>query len=94
MTQEGGAGGLMVFLYAGGDMFFYAHLQSFTVDDGASVSQGQQVGTVGSSGNVDARVHQLGNVSDGWQLVLLQVRIQHDAAGRVDHPVLRETEAS
>lgn len=52
--DEGGAGGLMIFLSAGGDTFMYAHLDSFTVADGTYAAAGQQIGTVGSSGNVDA----------------------------------------
>jgi murein DD-endopeptidase MepM/ murein hydrolase activator NlpD len=52
--QSGGAGGNMVFLYGGGDYFMYAHLDSFTVDDGQSVSAGQQLGTVGDTGDATA----------------------------------------
>ena len=52
-VQEGGAGGRMIFLYAGSDTYMYAHLDTWTVADGQSVVAGQQIGTVGSSGNVD-----------------------------------------
>ena len=54
-VQEGGGGGKMVFLRGtNGDTYMYAHLDTWTMSDGQTVSAGQQIGTVGTSGNVDA----------------------------------------
>ena len=47
-------GGHMLYLSGGGDTFIYMHLESYSVGDGAHVSQGQQVGTVGMTGNATA----------------------------------------
>lgn len=50
-VQSGGAGGNMLYLAGSdGNVYFYAHLQSFVVSSG-SVSQGQLVATTGSTGN-------------------------------------------
>jgi murein DD-endopeptidase MepM/ murein hydrolase activator NlpD len=50
---NGNLSGLAIWLRAGnGDLFFYAHLESFAdVSDGQSVSEGEVIGYNGSSGN-------------------------------------------
>jgi murein DD-endopeptidase MepM/ murein hydrolase activator NlpD len=53
---NGNLSGLAIWLRAdNGDLFFYAHLESFgDVSDGQSVSEGQVIGYNGSSGNAPA----------------------------------------
>jgi hypothetical protein len=48
--EAGGAGNYIVIQHGGGWKTYYFHLQSFSVSDGAYVSQGQEVGRVGSTG--------------------------------------------
>ncbi|HEV7372600.1 LysM peptidoglycan-binding domain-containing M23 family metallopeptidase [Arenibaculum sp.] len=47
-----GFGNLLLIRHADGWMTAYAHLQQMQVERGARVSRGQQIGTVGSTGNV------------------------------------------
>jgi murein DD-endopeptidase MepM/ murein hydrolase activator NlpD len=54
LDEDPGGGGHMLYLSAGGDMFIYMHLDTYSVGDGEYVSQGQQVGTVGMTGNATA----------------------------------------
>ena len=52
MNRSGGAYGLHVVVqHSGGVYTLYAHLSAITVSVGQSVSAGQQVGRVGSTGN-------------------------------------------
>jgi hypothetical protein len=48
--EAGGAGNYIVVQHGGGWKTYYFHLQSFSVSDGQQVSQGQEVGRVGSTG--------------------------------------------
>ncbi len=55
IQSPGRSAGLWAILRASnGDQFWYMHLDSHTVADGARVSAGQQVGTNGSTGNATA----------------------------------------
>lgn len=49
--QPSGAGNYIVIDHGGGWQTYYFHLDTFSVASGQSVSQGQQVGTTGSTGN-------------------------------------------
>lgn len=48
---NGGYGNLIVISHPNGMQTYYAHLNSFLVQNGASVTQGQQIGTIGNTGN-------------------------------------------
>ncbi len=48
--EAGGAGNYIVIDHWGGWTTYYFHLQSFSVDDGAWVEQGDEVGRIGSTG--------------------------------------------
>lgn len=48
--EAGGAGNYIVIDHSGGWTTYYFHLQSFIVGDGATVSQGDPIGVVGSTG--------------------------------------------
>jgi len=48
--EDGGAGNYIVVTHGGGWKTYYFHLQAFSVPDGASVTQGQEVGRVGTTG--------------------------------------------
>ncbi|MEV6414434.1 M23 family metallopeptidase [Kribbella sp. NPDC051718] len=50
-SQPSGAGNYIVIDHGGGWTTYYFHLSSFSVGNGAQVSQGQQVGVTGSTGN-------------------------------------------
>lgn len=50
--EDGGAGNYIVIDHGDGWQTYYFHLDAFSVDDGAQVAQGQQVGTTGATGNV------------------------------------------
>jgi len=55
--KENGLGGKTIWLTSGsGDEYYYAHLDSYAsgLSTGQSVSEGQIIGTVGSSGNASA----------------------------------------
>ncbi|MFO7960391.1 MAG: M23 family metallopeptidase, partial [Nitriliruptoraceae bacterium] len=55
IKSPGASAGLWAILRAdNGDHFWYLHLNSHTVSNGARVSAGQQVGTNGSTGNAVA----------------------------------------
>ncbi len=49
-----GMGNLVIIQHSGGWMTVYAHMDSMNVRRGARVSMGQKIGTVGSTGKVDA----------------------------------------
>ncbi|MEO3847323.1 peptidoglycan DD-metalloendopeptidase family protein [Streptomyces sp. B8F3] len=56
--QAGGAGNYIVIDHGGGWKTYYFHLASFSVANGASVAQGQQIGVTGSTGNSSgAHIH-------------------------------------
>ncbi|MBE1485752.1 hypothetical protein H4W31_001390 [Plantactinospora soyae] len=56
--QAGGAGNYIVITHGGGWTTYYFHLAAFSVADGATVGQGQQIGTTGSTGNsTGAHIH-------------------------------------
>ncbi|HCT77822.1 MAG TPA: peptidase M23 [Micromonosporaceae bacterium] len=50
--QAGGAGNYIVIEHGGGWKTYYFHLSAFSVGHGAGVSQGQQIGLTGATGNV------------------------------------------
>jgi len=52
--RGGSAGNWAILRGSNGDHYWYLHLNSHTVSDGARVSAGQQVGTNGSTGNASA----------------------------------------
>ena len=55
IQRSGRSAGLWAILRgSNGDQYWYLHLNSHTVSDGARVSAGQQVGTNGSTGNASA----------------------------------------
>ncbi|NGN66925.1 M23 family metallopeptidase [Streptomyces sp. A7024] len=57
-SQPSGAGNYIVIDHGGGWKTFYFHLASFSVADGSAVSQGQPIGTTGSTGNSSgAHIH-------------------------------------
>ncbi|MET9920739.1 M23 family metallopeptidase [Streptomyces sp. NPDC006435] len=57
-SQPSGAGNYIVIDHGGGWQTYYFHLSSYSVGDGASVAQGQQIGTTGSTGNSSgAHIH-------------------------------------
>jgi murein DD-endopeptidase MepM/ murein hydrolase activator NlpD len=49
--QAGGAGNYIVIDHGGGWKTYYFHLAAYSVAKGQAVSQGQQIGTTGSTGN-------------------------------------------
>lgn len=50
--REGGNGGKQLYLRAAdGRLFYYAHLEDWSVEEYTAVRAGQQLGTVGDSGN-------------------------------------------
>ncbi|MCC5950363.1 MAG: M23 family metallopeptidase, partial [Nitriliruptoraceae bacterium] len=49
--RQGGYGNLLLIDHGGGLVTAYAHLSSFAVGTGSSVSRGQTVGAVGMTGN-------------------------------------------
>nr|WP_240965347.1 M23 family metallopeptidase [Streptomyces zingiberis] len=57
-SQPSGAGNYIVIDHGGGWKTYYFHLAAYSVANGASVSQGQQIGTTGSTGNsTGAHIH-------------------------------------
>ncbi|WP_392671344.1 M23 family metallopeptidase [Streptomyces sp. LN785] len=57
-SQPSGAGNYIAIDHGGGWQTYYFHLASYSVADGASVSQGQQIGVTGSTGNsTGAHIH-------------------------------------
>lgn len=58
-------GNLLRIQHADGRLSFYAHLNSFSVSAGSSVSQGQAVGIAGTTGN-STGVHLHFEVRQGW----------------------------
>ncbi len=57
-NQPGGAGQYIVIDHGGGWKTYYFHLASYSVANGQAVSQGQQIGTTGSTGNSSgAHIH-------------------------------------
>jgi murein DD-endopeptidase MepM/ murein hydrolase activator NlpD len=57
-SQPSGAGNYIVIDHGGGWKTYYFHLQAYSVPSGASVAQGQQIGTTGSTGNSSgAHIH-------------------------------------
>ncbi|WP_432058287.1 M23 family metallopeptidase [Streptomyces sp. bgisy022] len=56
--QANGAGNYITIDHGGGWQTYYFHLNAFSVASGAHVSQGQQIGTTGSTGNSSgAHIH-------------------------------------
>lgn len=51
------AGYWLILRGSGGDHYWYLHLQSFTVSDGARVSAGTQIATNGDTGNARGTPH-------------------------------------
>ncbi len=52
MEKRGGAGGIMLWLDGdNGNVYFYAHLNSYAVSTGARVNAGQTIAYVGDTGN-------------------------------------------
>lgn len=57
-SQPSGAGNYIVIDHGSGWKTYYFHLSSYSVASGASVSQGQQIGVTGSTGNsTGAHIH-------------------------------------
>ncbi|WP_078843303.1 M23 family metallopeptidase [Streptomyces albus] len=57
-SQPSGAGNYIVIDHGGGWKTYYFHLASYSVANGASVGQGRQIGTTGSTGNSSgAHIH-------------------------------------
>ncbi|WP_059007811.1 M23 family metallopeptidase [Streptomyces specialis] len=57
-NQPGGAGQYIVIDHGGGWQTYYFHLAAYSVANGQSVAQGQQIGTTGSTGNSSgAHIH-------------------------------------
>ncbi|RZD86444.1 peptidoglycan DD-metalloendopeptidase family protein [Streptomyces albidoflavus] len=57
-SQPSGAGNYISIDHGGGWTTYYFHLNAFSVPSGASVAQGQQIGTTGSTGNSSgAHIH-------------------------------------
>ncbi len=59
--QSSSLGGITAYLYSGGDMYYYAHLDGYAsgISSGSSVSTGQTIGYVGNSGNAAYTVSHL-----------------------------------
>ena len=59
--QSSSLGGITAYLYSGGDMYYYAHLDGYAsgISSGASVSTGQTIGYVGNTGNAQYTVSHL-----------------------------------
>jgi hypothetical protein len=57
-SQPSGAGNYIVVDHGGGWQTYYFHLSAYSVANGAAVSQGQQIGVTGSTGNSSgAHIH-------------------------------------
>ncbi len=59
--QSSSLGGITAYLYSGGDMYYYAHLDGYAsgISSGVSVSTGQTIGYVGNTGNAQYTVSHL-----------------------------------
>ena len=59
--QSSSLGGITAYLYSGGDMYYYAHLDGYAsgISSGSSVTTGQTIGYVGNSGNAAYTVSHL-----------------------------------
>lgn len=58
LSQPSGAGNYIVIDHGAGWKTYYFHLSAYSVADGAQVSQGQQIGVTGSTGNSSgAHIH-------------------------------------